>query len=333
LETLIFVFSLVIHGLIDEPELQSAAAAPQIDYTSLCRELASPANVPKIENIASDRASEVCGKAIDIENPTAEVKFLLGRSLVEDHAEAALVYLQSSADEEYADALMLLAEIYQDGLFGQAKDFDTQNNYLERAALSGSVEAAESLFFGYYLAADEVPEFYSDAFKWAVLAAKLDSAQAHSTLGFMFQIGQGVGQNYGKAASWHEKAGEMGMLDNYRFAAMIYDNGHGNVAQDPSKAAILYMKAAKGGLLKAQTEMGRRKLSGIGVPIDISEGLSFLKTAVDRGDSRAQFLLGLEYLIGDSVERDQYLGRQLLEQAASQDEEDAISLLKQMDDL
>jgi TPR repeat protein len=57
--------------------------------------------------------------------------------------------------------------------------------------------------------------------------AELGEPAAQSYLGFMFEIGRGVPQNYTEAAIWYRRAAEQG--DNFAQYALglLYDKGHG----------------------------------------------------------------------------------------------------------
>ena len=46
--------------------------------------------------------------------------------------------------------------------------------------------------------------------QWFRKAAEQEHAQAQVNLGIMYQLGQGVSQDYTKAAEWYRKAAEQG---------------------------------------------------------------------------------------------------------------------------
>jgi hypothetical protein len=57
--------------------------------------------------------------------------------------------------------------------------------------------------------------------------AELGEPAAQSHLGFMFEIGRGVPQNYTEAAIWYRRAAEQGdSLAQYALG-LLYDKGHG----------------------------------------------------------------------------------------------------------
>jgi len=57
--------------------------------------------------------------------------------------------------------------------------------------------------------------------------AELGEPAAQSYLGFMFEVGRGVPQNYTEAAIWYRRAAEQGdSLAQYALG-LLYDKGHG----------------------------------------------------------------------------------------------------------
>jgi TPR repeat protein len=61
-------------------------------------------------------------------------------------------------------------------------------------------------------------------------------------LGFLYEKGQGVPQDYAKAAAWYEKAAEQGYAGAQCNLSSLYENGRG-VLQDYTKAAEWFEKA------------------------------------------------------------------------------------------
>lgn len=72
--------------------------------------------------------------------------------------------------------------------------------------------------------------------------------------------------------------------------AKFYANGQG-VPQDFAKAAALYRKAAEQGFGKAQNNLGVLYLQGKGVPKDEAEAINWLQKAADQGLTKSQSTL------------------------------------------
>jgi TPR repeat protein len=71
------------------------------------------------------------------------------------------------------------------------------------------------------------------------------------------------------------------------------------------------------GIIHAQTSMGKRYLEGIYVQEDRAEGMRLLQASADQRDSRAQEILGEEYLSHPDDKTDILKGKRLLEMVPS----------------
>lgn len=98
------------------------------------------------------------------------------------------------------------------------------------------------------------------------LAANGD-ARAQFELGFMYERGNGVPQDYKESASWYLKAAEQGNASAQFHIGQMFDIGKG-VMQDYREAASWYLKAAGQGEALAQLYLGFLYEHGQGVPVD-----------------------------------------------------------------
>ena len=87
---------------------------------------------------------------------------------------------------------------------------------------------------------------YQTAFKeWKPLAEQGDAA-AQYNLGYMYNNGQGVSQNYTQAVYWYKKAAEQGNADAQFNLGNMYGTGRG-IPQNYKIAYILFNLAASNG--------------------------------------------------------------------------------------
>src|SRR5665213_1594690 len=90
--------------------------------------------------------------------------------------------------------------------------------------------------------------------KWFLKAAEQGIAQAQGYLGLMYQLGQGVPQDFAESVKWYRKAAEQGDIDaQWRFGVM-YNTGRG-VPQDFVQAYMwvnIAASRASGSLLVSQ---------------------------------------------------------------------------------
>ena len=134
---------------------------------------------------------------------------------------------------------------------------------------------------------------YTVAFEKFRLAAAQGNSGAQYNLGFMYEKGQGVVQDYAEAVKWHKLA------------------------------------AAQGNSF-SQFDLGRMYMYGKGVVQDYAEAVKWHKLAAAQGDSDAKFILGLHYVLGRGVVIDDMLAHMWFNLAAAQGHEKAI---KYRDDL
>jgi TPR repeat protein len=89
--------------------------------------------------------------------------------------------------------------------------------------------------------ADGVSEYARGEYQRAARSLPFEAEQgrplAQTYLGFMYQTGRGVPQNFELAASWYRRAAERGVPAAQYLLAMLYDKGFG-VPQDWIEAEV-----------------------------------------------------------------------------------------------
>ncbi|MBP2673267.1 MAG: Sel1 protein repeat-containing protein [Deltaproteobacteria bacterium] len=106
---------------------------------------------------------------------------------------------------------------------------------------------------------------YETAYRITQPLAEKGSPKAQNLLGYMYQSGQGVEKDYGKAVTWYRKAADQGDAEAQNNVGVMYENGYG-VWQDDIEAARWYRKAAEQGIPHAQNNLGIMYAFGKGVP-------------------------------------------------------------------
>jgi TPR repeat protein len=96
-----------------------------------------------------------------------------------------------------------------------------------------------------------------------------------------------------------------------------YEHGDG-VPQDYTLAANLYRKAADQGVAFAQIRLGLLYEKGIGIEQDYVVATSWYRKAADQGDSYGQWMLGSMYQGGRGVERNYVMAIHWYRKAAEQ---------------
>lgn len=146
---------------------------------------------------------------------------------------------------------------------------------------------------------------YDDAFRYYFphkehnLFKSLNQGQ----LGFMYDMGYGVRQDYSEALKWYMKAAEKGDHRAEFNLGVFYEKGLGT-RQDYRKAIEYYTKAAQNNLTEAQYNLGVLFEKGLGVTQNFKEAVSWYRKAAELGDTEAQVNLGYLYETAQGVSKD-----------------------------
>lgn len=113
------------------------------------------------------------------------------------------------------------------------------------AAKSGDV-LSQFMLGWMYDSGQGVVQEYKNAVYWYTMAAKQNDAGAQYGLGVMYAEGRGVKQSYAQAVHWFKQAAEKGFVDAQHNLGVMYINGHG-VVQDFVRAHMWFNVAAVNG--------------------------------------------------------------------------------------
>lgn len=117
------------------------------------------------------------------------------------------------------------------------------------------------------------------------LAAQGD-ARAQFELGYMYERGKGVPQDYVEAASWFHKSAAQGNASAQFYLGQMYDIGKG-VHQSYQEAASWYRKSAEQGEILAQIHLGFLYEFGQGLPSDMVQAHKWYSLAALAGNAMA----------------------------------------------
>ena len=136
-----------------------------------------------------------------------------------------------------------------------------------------------------------------------LLLAEQGDAKAQNKLGFVYDAGQGVRQDYAEAVKWYRKAADQGNASAEYNLGSMYANGQG-VPQDDADAVKWFRKAANRGLVAAENNIGGMYDTGKGVRQDAAEAVKWYRKGADHGSALAQFNLAICYSSGQGVPQD-----------------------------
>ena len=135
---------------------------------------------------------------------------------------------------------------------------------------------------------------------WIQKAAKQDHDKAMHILGILYEEGEGLGQDFKKAAEWQLKASEKGLAEAQMRLALLYDQGKG-VEKDEAAAAEWAMQAATQGHAPAQALYALKLVRGDGVPKNSAKAAVWFLRSAQEGNGFSQRQLAYLYYTGEGV--------------------------------
>ncbi len=135
---------------------------------------------------------------------------------------------------------------------------------------------------------------------WLEQRAGNGDAVAQYRLGVLYALGEGVTQDYQRAAALFKAAATAGVTEAEYNIAVMYSEGLG-VDRDPSQAMEWYRKSAAQGSGNAAFNLGVAYSNGVGVEQSMEQAAQWFRRAAEAGVVNAQFNLGLLYERGNGV--------------------------------
>lgn len=235
-----------------------------------------------------------------------------GNGVKQDYS-IANYWFEKAADSYDGNYLAFahLGEAYHYGL-GKDVDYDKAKEYYEKALEAG--EDAVLFWFGQIYYDEEQYEKALGYFQRAAVEKNQFQAEAEEQIGRMYQFGEGVEQDFGKAAEWYQKAADNGNAAAMRSLGAMYTRGDG-VEQDAGQGAYWALQAAKLGDVIAMHNIGYCYGNGEGVEQDYVAALAWYMRAADCGDEDAMNEIGDIYYFGNGVEKDYSIAKEWFEKA------------------
>lgn len=133
---------------------------------------------------------------------------------------------------------------------------------------------------------------------WQNLANRGNNA-AQFNLGLMYFKGDGVKQNFSKAAKWYRLAAIQGNAEAQLKLGDMYYNGNG-IPIDYKRATRWYLYSSKQGNIEAQFNLGLMFENGEGIIQSYEKAMRWYRRAANQGHSGSQYRLGLMYDKGNT---------------------------------
>jgi len=192
-----------------------------------------------------------------------------------------------------------------------------------KKAEQGDADAQFNLGF-MYDDGEGVPQDYKQAIHWYTKAADQGNVYAQFNLGFMYANGIGITQDYKQTVYWYTKAADQGSIRPQIHLASMYAKGEG-IIQDYQKALYWYTKAADQGDSYAQRCLGMLYYHGNGVAQNFKQAVYWYEKAAEQGDFYSQGVLGSMYNEGKGVPQNNKLAYAWVSLAAAQGGRDNIA--------
>ena len=239
-----------------------------------------------------------------------------GLGVAQDYVQAVSWY-RRAAEQGAPEHQFDLAVMYDNGL-GVEKNAVRAAEWYARAAAQGFADAETSLGFLYQQGAG-VAQDLRKALELYGRAARSGNARAQNNFGLMYTRGEGVAQNYPLAVDWYRKAANQGFAKAITNLGVMYENGFG-VPQDEPEARRLYRLGGRQDADATNTvleQIGFFADPRLARPAADADARARYKTAADRGEPDAQFILAYLLSAGPPAERDLPAAARLYQAAAS----------------
>ena len=165
-------------------------------------------------------------------------------------------------------------------------DYTTALREVKPVAEQGLSEAQVLLGVIYELG-QGVAQDFSIAVEWYHRAAEQGDATAQRNLGNKYYHGEGVALSYPEAAKWYLKSAEQGHPESQHNLGFLYANGQG-VPQDFVAARKWWLKAATSGHMESKRNLGLIYLQGLGTPPDMLQAYMWFEIAIAAGDEASK---------------------------------------------
>lgn len=226
---------------------------------------------------------------------------------VEKNLAKAVEMYQLAADQGDAIAQANLGACYSNGE-GIQQNYEKAIFWLEKAVAQGNQQAKELLPSvrtaqrtketaaakqlqnttpQQQTTATETPKTEQTTFEANIEAARNGDIPAQNKIGVCYYKGEGVGQDYKKAAEWFWKTAEKGNSTGQYNLGYLYENGKG-MEQDYNQALYWYKKAAGQGHISAMNNLGQMYENGNGVKQNFTIAAQWYQKAIDKGDKKAE---------------------------------------------
>ena len=139
---------------------------------------------------------------------------------------------------------------------------------------------------------------YATAIRAWLPLAESGNPEAQNNVGYMYEEGLGVPQNYLLAMNWYRQAAENGLAEAQHNMGMLYHHGYG-VAENLSEAFRWFKMAAEQELAESEYMLGLAYENGEGTELDYAEAKRLLLSAARKNYAPAQMMYAFMLQAGE----------------------------------
>lgn len=160
---------------------------------------------------------------------------------------------------------------------------------LEKKAFEGNAEAQHDLA-ALYTAGQGVKQDYLRAAAWFREAAAGNVANASYNLGVLYHQGLGVKQDMTHALDWYRRAALLGHPEAQYNLGIAYIEGSG-APYNPNLAAAFFQQSALNGIVEGAYNLGLILENGLLGQAHLEQAMLWYRAAADKGNNEAQLAL------------------------------------------
>ncbi len=179
------------------------------------------------------------------------------------------------------------------------------------AAAAGCKDAKDCLNKG--ALANQKKDF-ANAAKFLAVGCDIEP-KACNIVGELYRLGQGVAKDGPKAASFHQRACDKGLIVSCAIEAQMRYQGDDGVTVDKARARVAYEKSCSPEFLDSCANAGVMYGAGDGGEVDKEKARGLYQKACDGGEQTGCVNVAAMYLNGDGGPQDKTRARTLFEQA------------------
>jgi TPR repeat protein len=293
---------------------------------SLIRDLHDQMKTQKNSRVLATLSNQYVDAARDLEVEYQYQRAL--REIIDGNFDEAFELLKVLADKNYSRAQSKLGHMYERGM-GVDTDYKKAAEWYLKSIKNGNATAYARLGFIYERGLG-VKQNFDRAAELYRHSAESGSPHGQSRLGRLYLTGHGVEKDTAKAlALFRESVSEYTHGRGYTMLGYMYEKGI-EVEQDYKQAAGWYDKAIRRGNPYGMARMAWLYVKGKGVDRDYDKAWSLSEHAAKYNNPFGLSVLGYLYEHGDAVFRDYERALELYHQGAEQNSRFAMFRLGNM---